>query len=132
MEKSLEKPRILMVDDDSDFQDIVRKWLSPRYDHWGLINGADLLENLEASQPDLVILDVRMPGPDGFELCRRIRSDGRFAHLPILFLTGCKEDEDFIKNLDVGGTAYLTKPVERKDLLAMVQELVPEKQSTFP
>lgn len=121
-----------MVDDDADFQAIVRKWLSPHYDHWGLINGADLMENLEAAQPDLVIMDVRMPGPNGFELCKRIRSDGRFSHLPILFLTGCKEDEDFIKNLDVGGTAYLTKPIERNELLAMVRELVPEKQSTFP
>src|SRR5438309_11704057 len=104
------KPRILMVDDDNDFQVIVRKWLSPRYDHLGLTSGADLTEYLEAAEPDLVILDVRMPGPDGFQLCRRIRSDSRFCDLPVLFLTGCKEDEDFIKNLNAGGTAYLTKP----------------------
>src|SRR5208283_3655994 len=89
MQKTLEKPRILMVDDDNDFQGIVQKWLSPRYDHMGLANGADLTEYLEADEPDLVILDVRMPGPDGFELCKQIRSDSRFADLPILFLTGC-------------------------------------------
>ena len=46
--------------------------------------------------------------------------------MPILFLTGCKADEDFIKNLDVGGTAYLTKPIDRKDLLSMLSELVPK------
>lgn len=120
-----------MVDDDSDFQAIVRKWLSPRYDHWGLTNGTDLIEYLEAAEPDLIMLDVKMPGPDGFKLCKQIRSDRRFANTPILFLTGCKEDEDFIHNLDVGGTAYLTKPVERKDLLAMLRELVPERQQAL-
>ena len=125
MPKILEKLRILMVDDGNDFQTIVRKWLSPRYDHLGLTSGADLKEYLEAADPDLVIMDVRMPGPDGFQLCKRIRADNRFADLPILFLTGCKEDADFLKNLDVGGTAYLTKPIERKQLLAMIQELVP-------
>lgn len=126
MQKTSEKPRVLMVDDEPDFHTVVRDWISPRYEHWGLTNGTDLLEEMEAIEPDLVILDVRMPGPDGFELCRRIRSDRRFAHIPILFLTGCKADEDFIKNLDVGGTAYLTKPIDRKDLLTMLSELVPK------
>jgi CheY-like chemotaxis protein len=120
-----------MVDDDGEFQSIVRKWLSPRYEHWGLTDGADLLEYLESAEPDLVILDVRMPGLDGFQLCKLMRADQRFAHLPILFLTGCKEDEDFIKNLDSGGTAYLTKPVDRKDLLATINEFIPKKQETI-
>jgi putative two-component system response regulator len=132
MTKVLEKPSIVMVDDDSEFQGIMRKWLAPYYDHCGLHNGADLIDYLEAYEPDLLILDVRMPGLDGFELCKRIRADQRFAALPILFLTGCKEDEDFIKNLDVGGTAYLTKPVERNDLLSIVKELVTDGQGSPP
>lgn len=113
-----------MVDDDRDFQTIVRGWLAPRYDVSSLSSGEGLLDELSEAKPDLLILDVRMPGPSGFDLCAKIRADTRFAEIPILFLTGCREDEDFIKNLDAGGTAFLTKPVERRKLLAMVRELV--------
>lgn len=119
-----EKLKVLMVDDDPDFQTIVRDWISPRYEHIGLLSGEDLLEEIAGIEPDLIILDVRMPGPSGFKLCSRIRADQRSRDLPILFLTGCKEDTDFIKNLDVGGTAYLTKPVSRKRLLSRLDELL--------
>ena len=123
MAQNRERPMVLMVDDDEDFQTIVRGWLSSRYEHVGLSDGEELLDEIDALQPDLVMLDVRMPGEDGFALCRRIRSDRRFGGVPVLFLTGCKEDEDFIKNLDAGGTAFLTKPIERKRLLDMIGEL---------
>lgn len=120
------RPKVLMVDDDEDFQDIVRGWISPWYDHLSLPNGEELLEKIEDTQPNLVIMDVRMPGPDGFKLCSKMRSDKRYAWIPILFLTGCKTDEDFIRNLDCGGTAFLNKPVGRKRLLSMLRELINE------
>lgn len=119
-----EPPLVLMVDDDADFRAIVRNWLVPEFEHVGLSNGEDLLDEIEALDPDLIILDVRMPGPDGFKLCGLIRADPRFNGVPVLFLTGCKEDADFIRNLDAGGTAYLTKPVDRKRLLSVLRELI--------
>ena len=119
-----EPPLVLMVDDDAYFQGIVRGWLLPEFEHVGLGNGEDLLDEIEALDPDLIIMDVRMPGPDGFKLCGQIRADRRFDAVPILFLTGCKEDADFIKNLDAGGSAYMTKPVDRKRLLSVVRELI--------
>ncbi len=125
MQKSLNKPRVLMVDDDADFRSIIGDWLSPRYEFIGMGRGEDLLPALAGIEPDLLILDVLMPGPDGFQLCGRIRSDARFTGLPILFLTACKEDDDFFKSLDAGGTAYLSKPVSRSELLAMLRELIP-------
>ncbi|HVC08948.1 MAG TPA: response regulator [Elusimicrobiota bacterium] len=117
-----EKPRILMVDDDPDFQSIVRGWTAPQYDHIGLGSGEGLIETMSNVEPDIVIMDVRMPGPDGFFLCKSIRSDPRFSDIPIIFLTGCAEDENFIRHLDVAGTAYLTKPVARKRLLSTLRE----------
>jgi CheY-like chemotaxis protein len=122
------RPLVLMVDDDPDFQTIVRDWLKDSYEHIGLADGEELINEIDGLEPNLVILDVRMPGPDGFKLCEQIRSDRRFSHLPVLFLTGCKEDEDFMRNLSVGGTAYLTKPVTRKRLLSTVKDLL-EKYS---
>ncbi len=127
-DKETGRPLILMVDDDADFQTIVREWLQDSYEHVGLADGEELINEIDGLEPSLVILDVRMPGADGFKLCEQIRSDRRFSHLPVLFLTGSKGDEDFMKNLSVGGTAYLTKPVARKKLLATIKELI-EKYS---
>jgi DNA-binding response OmpR family regulator len=118
------RPRVLMIDDDSDFQSIVCGWLAPHYDHVILSDGEALMDELADLDPQLVILDVNMPGPNGFTLCRRIRCDQRYADLPVLFVTGRKEDEAFLANLDVGGTAFMTKPVERKRLLSVVRELI--------
>lgn len=115
---------MVWVDDDKDFQGLVRDWLMPRYDLATYNNGDGFLEALGSVEPDAVILDVRMPGPDGFRLCRKLRSDRRFAITPILFLTSCSEDVDYIKHLDVGGTAYLNKPVDKGELLKTLNELL--------
>ena len=69
-------------------------------------------------------MDVQLPGPDGFKLCKRIRSNSNFRDLPVLFLTGRSTDPDFIEYLHVDGTAYLTKPVKREEFLSTVKELV--------
>jgi len=120
-----ERPRVLMVDDDDEFRMIVRDWLIGRYDFTELANGEGLLETIADVEPAVIILDVRMPGPSGFRLCQAIRADERYRDLPVLFLTAGKEDVDFIRTLKAGGTAYLTKPVDRKDLLFKIKELLP-------
>lgn len=118
------RPAIAWVEDNRDYQDVVREWLLPRYDVATFSDGEAFLSALDDLEPDLVMLDVRLPGPDGFKLCRRIRSDARLRHLPILFLTSCKDDETYISHLDVGGTEFLTKPIDKKRLLSAIGELV--------
>jgi CheY-like chemotaxis protein len=118
-----DKPLIVMVDDEKEFLALVERWALPEFDFVGLTDGEELLEELEGLEPDLLVLDVRMPGLDGFELCRRVRADGRFRELPVLFLTGSRDDEDFLKNLQVGGSAFLSKPVGRRPLLAILREM---------
>ena len=115
---------MVWVDDDRDFQGLVREWLMPRYDLAAYNNGEEFMEALGGTEPDAVILDVHLPGPDGFRLCRKLRSDRRFSSVPILFLTSCSEDVDYIKHLDVGGTAYLNKPVDKAELLKILNELL--------
>lgn len=116
--------KVLMVDDDRDFQLILRGWLAPRYDTISLSDGDELLEETELSEPDLIILDVSLPGLDGFRLCKRLRERSRFASVPVLFLTGFDTNEDFLKSLEVGGSAFLTKPVKRSTLLAEAARLL--------
>ena len=116
--------RIVIVDDEPDFLTIVQTWLEPRYELIAFTDGDGLLTQLDLLEPDLLILDVRLPGIDGFKLCQRIRADRRFQALPILFLTASHSDLDFFKNLEVGGTCYLTKPVSRRELLGRVKHLL--------
>ena len=79
---------------------------------------------LASKDRQTVMLDVRFPGPDGFKLCRRIRSEEKLREAPILFLTSCEDDETYIKHLDVGGTGFVTKPINKKKLLVAIGELV--------
>ncbi len=122
--KTAVKPKVLIVDDEKDFGSLVSRWLSPRCRSVALTGGAELFRELEKDAPALLILDVRMPGEDGFELCRRVRADPRFAVTPVLFLTGSREDDLYLRNLKAGGTGYLAKPVGRAQLLDAVAALV--------
>jgi DNA-binding response OmpR family regulator len=115
--------RVVAVDDEVDLLAILNEWLSPKYEIicFSSPPGLDELADLE---PDVILLDVRMPGSDGFSLCRRIRADRRLSSVPVLFLTACSGDEDFIENLNAGGTAYLAKPMGRRELLAKLEEVL--------
>lgn len=112
------KLKVVAVEDDRDFRAILDQWLGSRYELRMLDSGERLLEELRLEAPDLVIMDVNLPGPDGFDLCRSIRARPEFRFLPILFLSAQTKDADFIRHLEAGGTVYLTKPVERRALLS--------------
>jgi DNA-binding response OmpR family regulator len=120
------KPILYMVDDETDFQTIVRSWLEPQYSIVALKDGDELLGAFKTGKPDLVMLDLKLPGADGFELCRRIRETPGSERVPILFLTGSHEYSDYRKNMRAGGNAYITKPVGRRQLLAVIEELLGE------
>lgn len=118
------RPLIVWVEDNRDYQAVVREWLLPRFDVVTYEDGESFLDEIEGLEPDLVMLDVRLPGPDGFRLCRRLRADPRLRSVPILFLTSCEDDDAYISHLDVGGTAFVTKPVDKARLLSVIGELV--------
>ena len=123
MKTAKKRPSIVLVDDEADFRMVVERSLEDRFDVAGLPDGEGLLDTLEGVEADALILDVHLAASDGFALCRRVRSDPRFEDLPILFLTGSKEDSDFVRNMDSGGTAYLTKPLSPRELKATLLEL---------
>ncbi len=123
------KPTIYMVDDESDFQTIVRAWLEPKYSFVALKDGDELLGAFKSGRPDLVMLDLNLPGADGFELCRRIRETPGLAKTPVLFLTGSHEYSDYRKNMRAGGNGYVTKPVGRRQLLSVIEELLVEAKA---
>ena len=118
------KPCIYMVDDEPDFQTILHSWLEPSYDVVALKDGNELIGALRMKLPDLVLLDLHLPGADGFEICRRLRSTPGVQTVPVLFLTASQESQDYCRNLTAGGDGYLVKPVGKRHLLAVVEELL--------
>src|SRR5688572_25551945 len=113
------KPRVLAVDDQRD----ALRLLQIRLENAGMecftcADGNAALQFLEKETVDIVILDVMMPTLDGYEVCRRIKSQERTKDIVVLFLTARYEMQDKIRGLEVGGHDYLTKPVEQAELLA--------------
>src|SRR5579885_1767581 len=122
MDNDTTRVRIAVVDDEPDFLKILEHWLKGSYDVVCLRGGPRTADEVAALRPDLVVLDIHMPPPDGFSVCRDLRARPGLGRLPVLFLTGSNSDEDFLKHLEAGGSRYLTKPIERDKLLAAVAD----------
>ena len=115
--------RILVVDDEQSITDLVSMAL--RYEHFSVQvahNGREALDAVEAFSPDLVVLDVMMPGIDGFEVARRVRNGG--SSLPVLFLTARDATEDKVRGLTLGGDDYMTKPFSVEELVARIRAIL--------
>ena len=118
-----EKTRVLVVDDQPANVRLLDATLTPRgYDVRGVESGEQALTALAEGGTDLVLLDIVMPGLDGYEVCRRIRADPSMAFLPVVMVTA-SGDEQKTKALEAGADDFLTKPIDRSELLARVASL---------
>lgn len=119
----MKRPRILLVDDERPFLEILENDLVVEgYDVTTAVDGPTGLKAAIETRPDLVILDIMMPGLDGLEVCRQLRAV--CPDLMILFLTAKALEEDMLKGFETGGDDYLSKPVNLAELLARVKALV--------
>ncbi|MBI3564002.1 MAG: response regulator transcription factor [Elusimicrobia bacterium] len=118
------RPRIFLVDDEPDFETVARAWLEPAFDCCALKDGDELAGALRAGAPDLVILDLNLPGEDGFEVCRRLRATPGLGTVPVLFVTGSIESRARLEALASDDTSYLMKPVVPAQLVAAVRGLI--------
>src|SRR5437867_9641967 len=117
--------RILIVEDEQSVVDMLRKGLEPEgFQVIAAYNGQAGLRAVTEARPDLLILDLTLPGLDGFELCRRIRKQPETARLPILVLSGRAEEVDRVVMLELGADDYVTKPFSPKELVARVKTLL--------
>jgi len=116
--------RILVVDDvAANVRLLEAKLTLEYYDVLTCQDGASALTIAEAEQPDIVLLDVMMPGMDGFETCRRLKANPATRHIPVVLVTALDGREDKIKGLDAGADDFLTKPLDDVILLARVRSL---------
>ena len=125
------KPIILVVDDEPQNIELLEAYLVPQgYEIVKAANGEEALEKLFSNQIDVMLLDVMMPGMDGFEVIRRVRQDNKYRNhrrLPIILVTALRETEDRIKGIEAGCDDFLSKPVDKMELLARVRSLVKVK-----
>jgi DNA-binding response OmpR family regulator len=113
--------KILAVDDDANALRALRQILTQKgYEVAIAASGEEALERLGDGTPDLVILDVAMPGLSGFETCRLIRQDARFRDTPVIFLTAKGLLSDMAEGLEAGSDLYLVKPVMASKLVTLV------------
>ena len=113
----MSKPTIAVVEDNADNRLLLSAILGSRYQIVEYDNGPEALEGLARSLPDLVLLDISLPGMDGNEILTEIRRDGRMRHLPIIALTAHAMAGDRERFLDAGFNDYLTKPIVDESLL---------------
>ncbi|MER3514560.1 MAG: hypothetical protein C4310_09380 [Chloroflexota bacterium] len=122
--------RILIIDDDRDSLTLIGLMLQRQgYETATAQSGAQALQMAEAHPPDLILLDVMMPDMDGFEVCRRLRSVPRLAHIPVIMFTAKTLVEDKVAGFEAGADDYLTKPTHPQELSARVKAMLSRARS---
>ncbi|HPS31262.1 MAG TPA: two-component system response regulator [bacterium] len=120
--------KILCVDDTPQNLKLLEALLAPSgYEILEAENGKKALKIIQTENPDLVLLDVMMPDMDGFEVIRKVRQDNRYQQLPIILVTALTEKEDRIKGIEAGCDDFISKPVDKMELLARVRSLLKVK-----
>lgn len=120
--------RVLLVDDDQKLQKLLTEYLEDNgFRVLSLMDGSQVLKTIGTKSPDLIILDIMLPGKDGLEILKEIRRESR---LPVIMLTAKGEDTDRIVGLELGGDDYLTKPFNPRELLARMKAVLRRSNSS--
>lgn len=122
------KSKILVVDDEPFNVELLEGMLSMDYDILTAYNGNEALEQVEKNSPDLILLDIMMPGLNGYEVCRRLKTNDATLSIPVVMVTALKEREDKIKAIQAGADDFLSKPVDQHELNARVKSLLRVKE----
>ena len=117
-------PRILIVDDDHEVAKSIEATLRRYYQVYVVHSGVGAIKEARRHYPDIVVLDVVMPGMDGLETCRQLRVDPILTNIPILFLTALGRPEDRVAGFRAGADDYLTKPFDLEELRLRIQAIL--------
>ncbi len=125
--------RILVVEDDQDIAELVAHHLTRAGFTCDLFaTGPDGLDAVRRQLPDLVVLDLMLPGLSGYEICRIMRADSATAAVPVIMLTARAQEEDRVKGLELGADDYVTKPFSPRELVARVRAVLRRTQPFGP
>ncbi|MCI5223387.1 MAG: response regulator [Candidatus Electrothrix sp. AR4] len=113
---------ILLVDDTPENLKLLAKILTEnKFQVRGSNSGSYALKSIKKNPPDLILLDIKMPGLDGYDVCRQLKSDSLLSDIPVIFISGLKDEESKVKGFKAGGIDYITKPFQSQEILARVR-----------
>ena len=119
----MSQKRILIVDDEKDLVDMLKLRLEAAgYEILEAYDGQEGLEKAKDEKPDLILLDLMLPKMDGYQLCRILKFDEDYKHIPIIMLTARAQQQDKQQGTTCGADEYVTKPFEPKELLSVIQK----------
>jgi len=119
------KEHILVVDDEEDILELVRYNLSKEgFRVSTVLSGEEALKAARNSQPDVILLDLMLPGVDGLEVCRLLKQDPKTQHIPVIMLSAKGEEADIVTGLELGAADYITKPFSPRILLARLRAVL--------
>src|SRR5262249_32179188 len=119
------RPMIFVVEDDEDIARLISHNLQAAgFEVQSFVSGVSVLTEAVRDLPSLFLLDVMLPGTDGFELCRQIRQTPALSAIPIIFLTAKTAEGDRVKGLELGGDDYITKPFSPRELIARIRTVL--------
>ena len=125
--------RILVAEDDPDIGNLLDHYLKKAgFIATVVASGGDVMPHIKRDAPDLVVLDIMLPGLDGLEVCRAIRSDPNSAAIPIIMLTAKGEESDRIVGLELGADDYITKPFSPNEVVARIRALLRRAHRAAP
>jgi len=123
------RQKILVVDDEADILELVGYNLArDGYQVKGALTGEKALTEVVDNLPDLILLDLMLPGVDGLDVCRKLKSNSKTSQIPIIMLTAKGEDADVVTGLELGADDYITKPFSPRVLLARVRAVLRRRQ----
>lgn len=119
------KKKILIVDDEEDIVNLLKIRLASKgFEVVAALNGKEALDKTKSERPDLLVLDVMMPPPNGFQVCHNLKNDPEFRNMPIILLTAKTTESDKFWGMESGADAYIPKPYNAEDLLEKINTLL--------
>lgn len=118
------QPTILLVDDEEEILDFLERILNDRYHIERAVNGFEAMQKLSAECIQLVVSDVMMPEMDGFELCKKIKSNFEYSHIPVILLTAKNTIQSKVEGLELGADVYIEKPFSKEFLRAQINSMI--------
>jgi CheY-like chemotaxis protein len=115
---------VMVVDDEKQIVDLIKLSLGDDYDYMEAYSGAEALQKIQLKRPNIILLDIMMPGMDGYEVARRVKADTANKDVVIAMVSAKKEDHDILTGIDVGAVSFITKPFNPYDLQEKVADLL--------
>ena len=123
------QPTVLVVDDNPQNIELLEAYLVPEhYDVIAAYDGAEALDRVSETPPDIVLLDIMMPNMNGYEVCKILKNDVKTQFIPVVMVTALKDRDDKLKGIEAGADDFLTKPIDRVELLTRIKSLIRVKR----